>query len=180
MPLAYHFLKDDMTAGSGTEKPWTVGETRRISGKLTLCVRGYHSCPSPSGALKYAQGSVLCLVDVSKPRASDKTKAVSSRRTLVKAVNVERELHEVACRIAEDVLPIFEKQFPLDKRPRLAIEAKRKWLRGELDDEGLAAAETAALGVAAVSSVRSGVSRPPGESCVGVRRQKQWPHSRCR
>lgn len=37
-----------------------------------------------------------------------------------------------ACDCAERVLPYFEKIYPDDKRPRLAIEAGRTWVRGEL------------------------------------------------
>jgi hypothetical protein len=33
---------------------------------------------------------------------------------------------------AERVLPYFEKAFPKDKRPRLAIDAGQAWVRGEL------------------------------------------------
>ena len=56
----------------------------------------------------------------------------------------EADLHELACRLAEEVLPIFERAYPNDNRPRLAIEAKRKWLKGEITDDELAAAEAAA------------------------------------
>lgn len=36
-----------------------------------------------------------------------------------------------AARDAERVLPIFEKEHPKDKRPRLAIEAIRDWAQGK-------------------------------------------------
>ena len=38
------------------------------------------------------------------------------------------------CDIAERVLPIFEKTYPEDKRPREAIEAARQYADGELKD----------------------------------------------
>ncbi len=56
----------------------------------------------------------------------------------------ENDLHELGCRFAESVLPIFEGAFPDDKRPREAIAAKRAWLRGEITDAWLAAAREAA------------------------------------
>jgi len=145
---AYHFLREDMTAGSGNEPPWTVGETRRMNGKLSLCERGYHSSPTPADALRYPLGPILCLVEVSEPVMRDKTKQVSASRTLLKAVDVLRTLHEQACRIARDVLPIWERRYPQDMRPRRAIEAKEAWLRGELSDEALqvARADAAAAG----------------------------------
>jgi len=51
----------------------------------------------------------------------------------------EPQQHEFACRVAERVLYLCD-----DPRPRRAIETKRAWLRGEIDDNELAAARTAA------------------------------------
>ena len=52
----------------------------------------------------------------------------------------EPRLHELSCKFAEQVLPIYEESYPGDDRPRRAIETKRKWLRGEATDEELSAA----------------------------------------
>ncbi len=57
-------------------------------------------------------------------------------------------LHELACRFAESFLDNFEKEYPSDKRPRQAIEAKRKWLTGEISDEELSKAREAAWSAA--------------------------------
>ena len=141
---AYHFLREDMTGGYGNEPPWKVGKRREVKGELSLCRWGYHYGFTPANALDYAFGPILCLVEVQRKGPKDGTKGCSRSRKLLKAVNVERILHEAACDIAEDVLPIFEKEFPGDKRPRLAIEAKRKWLKGEITDTELAAARDAA------------------------------------
>jgi hypothetical protein len=145
---AYHFLKGNMTSGNGSEPPWTVGETRGVKGELRLCSRGYHSSPTPAAALKYASGPILCLVEVSAPQAQDETKQVSRRRRLIAAVDVTTALHELACRIADDVLPLWERQYPQDMRPRLAIEARRRWLRHEVTDAELAWAAGTAAGAA--------------------------------
>jgi len=56
----------------------------------------------------------------------------------------ESLLHIFACDCAEKVLPIFEKKYPNDDRPRKAIEAKRKWLKKEFIDDQLSAAARAA------------------------------------
>ena len=141
---AYYFLRKDMTSGSGHEEPWKVGEARRIEGHIALCERGYHSSPTPAMALEYAPGSMLCLVDVSKPVQKDSDKQVSRKRTLLAAINVEHILYDLACRFAEDVLQIFEKEYPEDSRPRVAIETKRRWLKGQASDEELDAARAAA------------------------------------
>ena len=56
----------------------------------------------------------------------------------------ENTCHELACKFAEHVLPIWERKYPEDMRPRKAVEAKRAWMRGEINDEELAAAWDAA------------------------------------
>jgi len=55
-----------------------------------------------------------------------------------------KELHLLACDFAEAVLHLFEGVCPADKRPRAAIEAKRRWIAGEITDSELAAAWAAA------------------------------------
>ena len=54
-------------------------------------------------------------------------------------------LHEFACRCAEDALKLVENP---DPRSIAAIEAKRKWLRGEITDKELDAAWDAARAAA--------------------------------
>jgi hypothetical protein len=61
---------------------------------------------------------------------------------------LERDLHLYACFCAESVLHIFEKEYPNDKRSRQAIEAKRKWLNGEMGNSELDAAWAAARAAA--------------------------------
>jgi hypothetical protein len=43
----------------------------------------------------------------------------------------DKKLHLLACDFAERVLPIFEKEYPEDNRPRRAIEVKRLWIEEE-------------------------------------------------
>jgi len=56
----------------------------------------------------------------------------------------EQQAHYLACDFAETALPAFERLFPTDTAPRLAVEAKRAWIRGEISDEELIAARAAA------------------------------------
>src|SRR5208282_2154925 len=150
MTRAYHFLRDDMTAGSGNEKPWEIGETRTIAdpSKIALCEYGYHSSPSLWDALQYASGPIACLVEISQPLFTDNTvnqcKAVSATRKLIKAVNNNRELRLFACDCAEHVLPIYEREHPDDKRPHQAIDVSRRFVDGKATQEELAAAQGAA------------------------------------
>jgi len=55
-----------------------------------------------------------------------------------------RKLRLFACDCAERVLPIFEKAYPNDSRPRVSIETARKFANGRTTREEMAAARDAA------------------------------------
>ena len=146
---AFHWLRDDMTAGSGEEPAWKIGETRTIEGDLVLCERGYHHSPTLWDGLFYARGSMACVVDASEPAATDETpnqrKRVSHSRTLVAAVNVERELRLFACDCAERAL---QREQDLgrtpDPRSWQAITTARNYAEGRATAQAMAAARDAA------------------------------------
>lgn len=146
---AYHFLQADMRAGRGDEKPWEVGETRKLGArvKIKLCEEGYHASPTLWDALQYAPGPMACLVEV-EPVETDETKSVSRSRTLIKAANIDRELRLFTADCAEHVLYIFERERPDDKRPREAIQAARDFANGKIDAAACAAACAAARAAA--------------------------------
>ncbi len=60
----------------------------------------------------------------------------------------DNELRLLACDFAEAVLPIFEKEYPNDNRPRNAIAVARRFANGDSSAEELAAARDAAWAAA--------------------------------
>lgn len=60
----------------------------------------------------------------------------------------EHILHEFACRCAEEALKLVENP---DPRSIAAIEAKRRWLRGEISDDELKSARAAAYAAEAAA-----------------------------
>ena len=70
----------------------------------------------------------------------------------------ERTLRLFACRVAEDVLPIFEQAYPDDYRPRAAIETARRYANGEATPEELAAARAAAGAAAGAAWAAAGAA----------------------
>jgi hypothetical protein len=56
----------------------------------------------------------------------------------------DREARLLACDYAENVLPLFEKEYPNDKRPRECIEVARRFANGKVTRAELAAAGDAA------------------------------------
>ena len=80
--------------------------------------------------------SALDILRLENVSASDKLWSVLREELIAAPI-----LHEFACRCAEDALKLVEKP---DPRSVAAIEAKRKWLRGEITDDELAASRAAA------------------------------------
>jgi hypothetical protein len=66
----------------------------------------------------------------------------------------DREIRLFACDCAEMVLPIYEKKYPNDNRPRQAIEVSKMYADGKATLEELAAARDAA-GDAARAAARA-------------------------
>lgn len=59
---------------------------------------------------------------------------------LARILNRENKIR-YACFAARQVLDIFEKGYPKDKRPRLAIEAAEKWIKDNSEAASVAASE---------------------------------------
>ena len=138
---AYHFLRDDMTAGSGNEPPWQLGEEREIEGEIKLCECGYHSSPTWFDALSYALGNMACIVEVSKPISKDEDIQVSRKRKLIAAKNAEIVMRAWACDCAERAL---KKAGIKDERSWNAITVTRLYNEGKASKEDLDAAKAAA------------------------------------
>jgi hypothetical protein len=106
-------------------------------------ILSFDPCHSPEKCLEMMKGvkeySLMDFLDLDSVTAEDKLWVVLREDFIDDAI-----LHEFACRCVEAVLPLFEKEFPDDKRPRNAIAAKRKWLKGEITDKELTAASDAA------------------------------------
>jgi hypothetical protein len=62
--------------------------------------------------------------------------------------NCDQIARLMACDFAEAVLPIYEKQYPNDNRPRVCIETARRFARGECSQSEVDAAGDAAWAAA--------------------------------
>ena len=143
---AYHFLREDMTAASGNEPPWKVGEERTVKGDLVMCEHGYHSSPSWLDSLQYAPGPIACIVEIPKRGTKhDTDKQVSRKRKLIAAVDATTVLRLFACDCAERALTAErEAGREPDKRSWTAIEVARRFAEGNATLEELSAARSAA------------------------------------
>jgi len=150
--LAWYFLKEDRKLRYAPYTPVEPGQVLRVEGPLELCRRGLHASIRPLDALRHAPGSIVCRVEMGGDIIHGDDKLCASERKTLWVADATRTLHEFACWCAERAL-LRERDAGREPDPRSwdAVEAKRAWLRGEIDDKALAAAAYAAWATAAAA-----------------------------
>ena len=143
--LAWHFLKVDRKLRFPPYTEITPGSVVTAKGKLKMCRNGCHASIKPLDALQYAPGPIVCRVELSGEIIEDTDKLCARHRKVIWMADATRALHEFACWCAEQAL-LRERAAGREPDPRswAAIEAKRKWLCGEISDEELDATRAAA------------------------------------
>lgn len=174
--LAWHFtdgwkLRDGQTL--------IEGKTYRHNGELKLCPSdedlaqgkgGYHGSKQIIDALKYAPGTVVSWCEFNDIGKEAVDKFVAKERTVLWAIDIEMILHEFACRCAEHALKRHNCDYP---HCYAAIDAKRKWMRGEITDNELYAAREAAR-----DSVRQTPRDYAREAARDSARESAWEAAR--
>ena len=167
--LAWHFLAGDKRLGYGDGRLVEVGQTLECEGKPALCSNGMHGSVRLVDALRYASGPIVCRVEIAGDIVESDDKLCGRRRTVLWMLDATRLLHEFACACAEDALALVEQP---DARSVTVIAAKRRWLRGEITDEELDAAEDAAW--AAVGAAVGSAARSAAEAAAEAARSASW------
>ena len=97
----------------------------------------------------------------------------------------DREIRHFAADCAEMVLPIYEKRYPDDDRPRKAIQAARDYADGKIDDAARSAAWDAAWDAswdaawdAAGSAARSAAWSAAWDAAGSAARSAAWSAAR--
>ncbi len=147
--LAWHFLREDRRLQF---EPYTLvepGQTLHISGPLMMCMCGLHASKRALDALRYAPGPIACRVQLSGDMLEKDDKLCARERTCLWVLDATKVLHEFACWCAEQAL-LRERAAGREPDPRswAAIEAKRRWLRGEVSNSELCTARDAATDAA--------------------------------
>jgi hypothetical protein len=137
---AWHFVPADLRLAHSGE-PVEVGRTYHVTPPIVPCERGLHGSVRLIDALGYASSSILTRCSYGGKIVHQNDKLAASERTVLWIGDIEPILHEAACIFAEGALRVAK---VTDSRSWAAIEAKRKWLRGEITDKELAAAWAAA------------------------------------
>lgn len=117
----------------------------KIKGELEPCENGYHIC-RPQDLIEWLD-EVIFEVEYDGEIVEDNDKCVVRKARLLRKVETwnDKTARLFAADCAEHVLPIFEKKYPTDNRPRKAIQAARDYANGLIDAKELEAAWEAAL-----------------------------------
>ena len=161
--LAWHFT-DGMTLRDG--QTLVVGKTYHHEGGVKICESGYHASRRLFGALRWAPGTQLSRVECWGDVEEQDDKLVARNRKVLWTIDATMILHEFTCRVAEQILAKVETP---DPRSLAAIDAKRKWMRGEITDDQLDAARSAAE-----SAARSAAWSAAGLAAWYAARSAAW------
>jgi hypothetical protein len=115
-----------------------------VKGTVECCQRGYHLITA-SQLIEWL-GSTLWVAEGRGDTDIEPDKTAFRQARLLSKVEVwnDRTARIFACDCAERVLPLFEKRYPNDRRPRTAIEVARKFADGKASKAELVAARDAA------------------------------------
>ena len=120
----------------------------RIKGPLALCKNGYHILRADQLVLWL--GPAIFTVEPKGKIVHDTEKSVCEQARLLTRLTAwnDRTARLFGADCAEHVLPIFQKHFPDDMRPALAIAAARAFADGRITRDELDAARAAARAAA--------------------------------
>ena len=131
----YKTVTSELKSGNG-DCTWKVGEWKTHHGELSLCKSGFHASIELLDALNYIQGDRFFVIEAKGKFVHNKDKFCATQMRLVKEVkDFKNVCVEFAIWCAKQQLHQFEKYYPKDKRPRLAIEVAEEWLKAKTEAE---------------------------------------------
>ncbi len=124
---------------------WKIGKWRETKKTAKNCENGFHSSKEIYQAYSYVAGEVLAKVEVDGQFDEGTDKLSFQRMRIVKAYKWDKTTSvKLAIYAAEQVISIYEKEYPDDKRPRRAIQAAKKYLKNPTAARAAYAADAAA------------------------------------
>ncbi len=148
---AWKILKKGMISNSGKLSKWRKGQWKTHKGKLILCESGFHASKLLFDAINYVTPGIICLVEYDGEIIKGDDKFVCERMRVVKTFRfTNRKVVEWSIYCAKLCLKNFEKDFPKDKKPRLAIKAAEAWLKNHTKKNKYAAESAAESAESAV------------------------------
>jgi len=127
--MKYKFLRTGMKSESGSLTRWKKGIWKHEN-TLDMCHSGLHCSKYPDQAFSFVQGEIVALVETKGKSIVQNDKECWSDMRIVKSYKwTKKDSVALAIYAAQLVLPIFEKEYPKDNRPRKAIEAAIYWMK---------------------------------------------------
>jgi len=157
MKTRWKFLHEGMKSEHGN-CVWKTGEWKHED-KTEMCSCGFHCSQKINQAFSFVQGEILTKVQVKGKSIINDNKEVWTDMKIIKSWKWQKK-NSIALAIyaAELCLDNFEKVYPDDKRPRVAIQAAKKYLKN-MTAKNASAADSAADSVArAADSAASAAS----------------------
>ena len=158
----WKFLRevDGKIKSANGDLTWQIGKWQTHKGKLEMCESGLHCSKGVYQAFSYIQGEVLARVECDGQKQVQDDKEVYSKMRIKRAYKWQKkDSVELAIYSAKLVLPIFEKEYPKDKRPRKAIEAAQKYIKNPSEKNRAAAGDAAwAAGDALIAKIAKWMS----------------------
>lgn len=151
----YKFLREGMTSESGKMK-WKIGKWKKHAGEISICNAGFHCSKRIGQAFSYVRGEILAEVEVRGKSETEIDKEVWEEMKIVKAWRWDNK-NSVAISIfsAELCLKNYEKVYPNEKAPRLAIEAAKAWYNNPTkENESAARSAWSAAWSAAIKKIQ--------------------------
>ena len=108
-----------------------VGKWYSVEGEIKCCENGFHCSDTVVDAINYVIPQVVALVEVKGDYDVESCKYTKSAHRSMRVVKTweptHRQLVLFAIYCAEQVIGIWNKQYPDDDNPQKAIEAAKSW-----------------------------------------------------
>ncbi|MGV8080927.1 MAG: hypothetical protein AB2L22_12835 [Syntrophales bacterium] len=109
---------------------YELGKWHKIDGDLKMCANGFHASTNIIDAMLNVDCGYIARVEVRGKCLRENTKECWSEMKIIEWHEWKRkDALPLAIFLAEMVLENYESKFPLDKRPRKAIETAEKCLK---------------------------------------------------
>ena len=178
-PRLYKVISADGSPLHGGTGQWSLpvdgrpGEWMPTVERVRVCLSGYHLTSSPPSWLK-----PRCRIFLAEGRGASEAEgsktAYASARLLREVTLGDWDLRLFAADCAEHVLHFYEAKFPKDDRPRKAIEAARKYARGELTAAAAADADAADADAAAADAAAAAADAAATAEREWQRERWEW------
>jgi len=140
---AWKVLNKGMESNSGNIK-WKLNQWQHHDGELKLCESGLHASKLCVDAIQYVTPGIICKVEYKGGIKEQDDKFVCNDMKVIKTYRFTKRIAvELAIFSARLCLKNFEKEFPDDNRPRLAIESAEKYFKKPSTKTKLAAKSAA-------------------------------------